>query len=285
VSVPADPTKPREGTTTYEFVDWFDGTSSLAEGTTSIVVEETVTYTARYTPVENVARIGDDYYPTLQAAIDAAHEKTGNVTVTLLADISGIATIQQKAGLNLTVDGDGHTLAGQLLLDGGGFYGDDTLTIQNISFVYDSSVMQSGADAFVYVLTSGTLGRLSDTHNVTVRNCSFDGGEGNTSFVAVKATSGTQNKNFVLENLTATNLHSLAQLNAVNGVTITGCKATAVKNGINVVAIAGLSRSPITKWRRRGMRFGCRTARMPRLPWPPCPATPSPSAILQPATA
>ncbi|MBR3099492.1 MAG: InlB B-repeat-containing protein, partial [Clostridia bacterium] len=49
-------------------------------------------------------------YRTLQAAIDAAHEMTGSVTVTLIADITEVAIIHQKAGLDLTVDGDGKTI-------------------------------------------------------------------------------------------------------------------------------------------------------------------------------
>ncbi len=199
---------------------------------------------AEATVVVAVAKIEKDgettYYPTLQAAVTAAYGKTGNVTITVLKDLTENVTIQQQRGLNLTVDGGNHTIKGQFLLDGGGFYGDDTLTIKSFNFKYEGATMTSGTDAFVYVLTSGTLGRLSDTHNVTVKDSTFDGDGSNQKFVAVKATSGTQNKNFILENLTAKNVHSLAQLTAVNGITITGCNATeGVHNGINISGGAG----------------------------------------------
>ncbi|MBQ9814660.1 MAG: InlB B-repeat-containing protein, partial [Lachnospiraceae bacterium] len=185
----------------------------------------------------NVAKIGETEYATLQEAVNAAQGMTGDVTITVLSDVAEKVTVQQQRNLNLTIDGNSKTISGQFLLDGGGFYGDDTLTITNFKFVYNSEVAQTAS--FVDVLTSSTLGRLSDTHNVTVIDSSFEGAYPTVSTVAVSAGSGTQNRNFVLSNLTAKNMHSLAQLRAVNGITIEDCALTDSHNGINITGDCG----------------------------------------------
>ena len=178
-------------------------------------------------------------YTSLQAALDAAHGKTGNVTVTLLADIEGYSIVHQKAGLNLTIDGDGHTLQGQIIIDGDGrASGTETLTIKNVKFEDDNSHFCPGTDAFVIVPSTKdankpyTTGKYNYAHNITVKDCSFSGMYGNT--VAFKSNSGAGAYNVTLDNLTGTNLHSLAQFTGTTGATITNCTVTNAESAVNV---------------------------------------------------
>ena len=206
----------------------------LAEGT--MAVKNGDKWTVGQAADVAVAKIGDALYASLQKALDAAHEQDGDVTVTLLKDITEVAVIHQKAGQNLTLDGGGKTMTATLYIDGDGRYeGTDTLTIQNLKFAYDSATYD---DAFIDVPSTKTTGKVYTTgkynyaHNVTVKNCDF-AGEGTTT-VAFRVASGAGANKVTLENLTVTNGHSFAQLVGVKDLTVTGCTATGVKNGINI---------------------------------------------------
>ena len=182
----------------------------------------------RSTIAKAVAKIGDALYASLQDALNAAHEMTGEVTVTLLVDITEVATARQKDGLDLIVDGDGKTITGQINIDGEGRYnGTDTLTIQNAKFAYDASTYN---EAFIGVLNKSS--GYNYAHNITVKNCEF-AGEGTTT-VAFRVASGAGANKITLENLTVTGGHSFAQLVGVKDLTITGCTVSGVKNGINI---------------------------------------------------
>ena len=161
------------------------------------------------------------------------------MTVTLLADIEGYSIVHQKAGLNLTIDGDGHTLQGQIIIDGDGrASGTETLTIKNVKFEDDNSHFCPGTDAFVIVPSTKdankpyTTGKYNYAHNITVKDCSFSGMYGNT--VAFKSNSGAGAYNVTLDNLTGTNLHSLAQFTGTTGATITNCTVTNAESAVNV---------------------------------------------------
>ena len=174
-----------------------------------------------------VAAIGETKYPTLQSALDAAHEMTGDVTVELLDDISGYSIVHQKAGLNLTIDGKDKTVNGQIIIDGDGrLAGTETLTIQNIKFESDKTNLCPGTDAFIIVPSTKdtgkpyTTGKYNYAHNVTVNNCSFTSTSSSLDIVAVKANSNAGLRNIIVTNNTGTNLHSLAQLTGTEGGTI-----------------------------------------------------------------
>ena len=185
--------------------------------------------------VEYVAQIDETHkYETLQAAVDAAHEMTGNVTVTLLTDIAEYAIVHQKAGLNLTIDGGENTVAGQIIIDGDGrLDGTDALTIQNIHFETPSELC-TGTNAFVVVPSTKTTGtpyydasHNNHAHNITITDCTFTGDYPTSNIVGFQSHSGIDGmKNLVIENVTATNLHSLAQLTAAKGATFNNCTAT-----------------------------------------------------------
>ncbi len=183
---------------------------------------------------QNVAKIGSTEYATLQEAVDAAHDMSGDVTITLIANTSGYAIVHQKAGLNLTIDGDNKTLNGQIIIDGdGNLDGTDALTIQNIKFEMPSAFC-TGTDAFVVVPSTKTTGtpyyapsHNNHAHNITISDCTFTGNYPTSNIVGFKSHSGIDGmKNLVMENVTATNLHSLAQLTATKGATFDNCTAT-----------------------------------------------------------
>lgn len=197
-------------------------------------------------PLKPVAKIGEIGYPTLQSAVDAAYTMTGDVTIQLVDDITEYARVLQKAGLNLTIDGkDGetnHTIKGQIIIDGMGLDGAETLTITNVEF--EAGNILAGTDAFILVpnpkdankpWANTTPSHNNHAHNITISNCSFTGEEGTNALVAVKTNSGTDgSKNLSFNNNTAANLHSFAQLTAVTGMTFNGNEVTAAGSFVNI---------------------------------------------------
>lgn len=197
-------------------------------------------------PLKPVAKIGEVGYPTLQSAVDAAYTMTGDVTIQLVDDITEYAKVLQKTGLNLTIDGKegetNHTITGQIIIDGMGLDGAETLTITNVEF--EAGNILTGTDAFILVpnpkdankpWTNTTPSHNNHAHNITISNCSFTGEEGTNALVAVKTNSGTDgSKNLSFNNNTAANLHSFAQLTAVTGMTFNGNEVTAAGSFVNI---------------------------------------------------
>ena len=192
-----------------------------------------------------VAQIGSTKYVSLQAALDAAHEITGDVTIELIDDIEGYSIVHQKAGLNLTIDGADKTVAGQIFIDGNGRgSGTETLTIKNIKFEGNTSNFYSGTDAFILVPSTKdtdkpwTTGAYNYAHNITVTDCSFTSTSTSDAYdvVCIKATSGAGAYNVVINNCTAsgTKMHSLAQLTGTTGGTITNNTITGSESFVNV---------------------------------------------------
>ena len=61
-----------------------------------------------------VAKIGENYFQTLQEAVNAC--VAGDNVVTLLVDCDETVTVKQQAGVNVVIDGDGHTFTGSFKL-------------------------------------------------------------------------------------------------------------------------------------------------------------------------
>lgn len=188
-----------------------------------------------------VAKIGDVQYPTLQSALNAAHEMTGDVTITLLEDISDYAIVHQKEGLNLTIDGAQKKMSSNIVIDGDGrASGTETLTIKNIKFEGDGTNFCSGTSSFVEVPSTKTAGtpfytnKYNYAHNVTIDNCSFTSTTSGLTMAAIRATSGAGLYNVTINNSTGTNLHSLAQLTGTTGGTVTNCTVTGSESFVNV---------------------------------------------------
>lgn len=190
---------------------------------------------------EAVAKIGDVTYPSLQSALDAAHEMTGDVTVELLKDIEGFSIVRQKDGLNLTIDGAEKTVNGQIIVDGDGrANGTETLTIKNIKFEDNASNFCAGTDAFVLVPSTKdankpySTGKYNYAHNITITDCSFNSTADAFKLVGFKSTSGATCYNLSMSNVTGNNLHSFAQLTATNGAAFDKCSATMTGSFIGV---------------------------------------------------
>lgn len=200
-------------------------------------------YTVRI-PV--VAKIGTTEYPTLQAAVDAASAMTGDVTIELVDNTAEAVVIKKQSGLNLTIDGKNKTLTGQIIVAGRGLT-TEVLTITNLNFAYDVSLMETGTGFISFPDTRGTANRWSTSsynyaHNINVTYCNFDGtGGGATSVAGVAVPSiGGGLSDFTIDHCTAANMHSLAQFTGVDNVTVTNCKAVEnMYHGISITTGAG----------------------------------------------
>ena len=236
----------------YDFKCWntkADGSGTdIYPGATMTITSDTTLY-AKW---KVVARIGSTDYPTLQAAVDAAYEMTGDVTIELLENISEKVIVCQQVGLTLTIDGQDNTLTGQIVVNGinAGDISASALNIINLHFVFDEDYYYSGdfGKSLIVVPSAPTsapwhsckpsqTNGYNDAHNITVRNCTFDGGGSDQGVAAFRVTSGVNNvRNITLDHLTVVNAHSLVQTQgAVNGIVITNCKAIdGVEKGINL---------------------------------------------------
>lgn len=176
------------------------------------------------------AKIGNQYYTTLEKAINAV--QNGD-TISLLKDSSANVTIKQEAGKSFTIDGsqsgfyssglkkNGQAIfSGMITLDGDHRHtGTETLTIQNVKF---------STDAEAHDFINGNA--VNYPHKVTVKNCSFEC----TNSAATNAVVGMRYRqcyNMTVENCTATNIHSLMWATGGNGLTIKGVTATGCKEG------------------------------------------------------
>ena len=187
-------------------------------------------------PAVTVAQIADVKYETLQSAIDAAYSSmTGDVQIMLLDDITGYSIVRQKAGLNLTINGDNKTINGQIIIDGDNRAdGTETLTIKNVKFEDDKTNFVSGTDAFILVPnlkeTDKPYTRSANNyaHNITVVDCSFTSTTTEKfKVVGFKSTSGGGNcYNLMMQNVSGDNLHSFAQLQSSVNASFDNCTAT-----------------------------------------------------------
>ena len=223
-----------------------DDKVDIATEQITITVDNNVVYTNGEEVVAGtpVAKIGSTEYTSLQAAVDAAtSDMTGDVTIELIDDITGYTIVHQKAGLNLTIDGNNkaRTIAGEIIIDGDGRAdGTETLTITGIKFEGDKTNFYTGLDAFVVVPSTKTSGtpyytnKYNYAHNVTISNCSFTSTSSSLDVVGFKSTSAATCYNLVVSDVTGTNLHSFAQLTATEGVTFTNCSAADSKSFVGV---------------------------------------------------
>ena len=170
---------------------------------------------------------------SLQAALDNA---TGKYTIILANDITGDVTVTQKPDVKITIEGNGKTFAGVLLVDGkSATILSAGLTVKNVNFVAESI----SADACIRLGNGTNATRY--TCNVTVSGCTFDV----PGAVGVKSYTGGD-KNLVITGCTATaRAHSLAQLKGIDGVLVENCTVEATRgisfNNSNNVTVVGSS--------------------------------------------
>ena len=196
--------------------------SEKNEGQNTIILENNIDNTSS----KYIDKNGVTYYTVasldkLQDAINAA--STGENVIKFSADITGNATVLQKEGVNLTIDGDRHNFDGKFSLEGGmqGGQSPETLTFKNIDFVHTD-----GSIDFIWADDAKTLGKRY-AHNVTVEDCTFTGTE---ESVAMRY---RQTFNMTVKNVTATGLHSLIQATGGDGLTIDNATVEA-KSAVSV---------------------------------------------------
>lgn len=161
----------------------------------------------------------------LQAALDAA---TGNYVIYVNGDITGDVTATQKADVKVTIEGNGNTMNGAIVVNGQSKrYETAGLTVKNIKF----NSANSAPSAYINLGDGNNATRY--TNNVTVVGCTFDY-TGTGDKVAIKSYTGGD-WNLTVKGCTVNSgMHSLLQVtNVEKGLTITECKVYS-KNGINL---------------------------------------------------
>ena len=182
----------------------------------------------------NVATIAE-----LQDAIDAA--APGHNVIRFEQDINAASTraalaeikILQKAGVNLTIDGCGYKFEGAITVDGNGrSTGAETLTFTNIKFYTAHTTNFTFINAPSKMKINGK-DRYNYSHNVTIDGCSFEfNGDGNVTEIGSASFTGTYNLR--MRNCTATNMHSLLQVQSCdNTAVVDNVQAINCKNGIS----------------------------------------------------
>ncbi len=158
---------------------------------------------------------------TIEALQNAINNDVAYISIA--KDLTGDVTVTQKPDVKITIDGNGNTFAGVLLVDGkSATYTTAGLTVKNVVFKADSI----SADACIQLGNGNNATRY--TCNVTVDGCTFDV----PGAVGVKSYTGGD-KNLVIKNSTATaNAHSLLQAAGIDGITVEGCEVYS-KNGAN----------------------------------------------------
>ena len=142
-------------------------------------------------------------------------------------NIAGDVNVLQKAGVNITVNGNGKEYDGSILVNGNArSKGTETLTFKNINF-------KSAEKKTFLNAPSKVNDRYNYSHNVTIEDCTFTGNYANG--VEVGAASFTGTYNLVMRGCVATDMHSLLQVQSCdNTVLVDDVKVVACKNGISV---------------------------------------------------
>ncbi len=183
-------------------------------------------YTTGTEPTYLFAELNGTKYPSLQAALDAC--TTGNNTINLLFHNSYNATVSQKEGVNITIDGNGYKdkqfeYTGTIYVNGNSRHtGTETLTIQDVNFVttdnkHDFISCNSGTDPVIRY-----------AHNVTVQNCNFTATQASTEVVALRF---RQSYNINVVDSEFTNLHSAMWATGTSGIAFDNIEATNCKEG------------------------------------------------------
>ena len=197
---------------------WFNSQWDPKHGANTVVeVDGVLVWTA---PV----KIGETKYGSLQAAINAAVD--GDV-VTLHADNAENVTVTQKPDVKFTIDGADKTMTGTITIDGkSAAYATAGITVKNMNFT-------AATEAICINLGVSGNNNTRYTSNVTVKSCNFTGTD--KTAVGIKSYTGGD-KNLIVNDCTATGMHSLMQLKNTAGVSVTECEITDSKNGISLGA-------------------------------------------------
>ena len=139
--------------------------------------------------------------------------------------------ISQQEGINIVIDGDGHTYDGTIYIDGNARHtGAETLTFTNIEFKHSS-----GSIYFIDSNLTTEVGRYA--HNVTIENCTFTG---NTNGAVVGARF-RQGYNINIVNCTAKDVFLLLWATGGKGITVDGADVTVASGEYSKISEGGLS--------------------------------------------
>lgn len=194
---------------------------------------------------KNVYAYDGEFIVVNTAAEIESFYNAGFTKIKLANDVVGDITIKQKEGVTgVVIDGAQHTFTGILTVMGNKHYksgGDETLTIQNINFI-----AKAGADACILSPDRTDTGVYSYSHYVTVSNCTFTDRDGVVDCAAIRHGDGGD-AYWTVENCVVDNkMHSLLQVNNVEGkLTIDGCTVNS-KNGVNLNSTTNLEMTNCT---------------------------------------
>lgn len=181
-----------------------------------------------------------DTYATVQEAVDTITSTAGSNFVVEIAQgtVTDPLNILQQPNKNVVLrpqSGATVTFTDTITIDGNGNLNNpETLLIQGFSFDFTSS---ASANCIYFNLIPPRVGH-SYVHNVTINSCSFKGVFDTT--VAVQSIPGGI-KNISIINSSATDMHSLAQLKAVDGYAfIQNCIVNNSSGGVNFYGPADL---------------------------------------------
>src|SRR5690554_6280464 len=168
---------------------------------------------------------------TADEITNAIKNATSDVTINFANDIIGNATVEQKEGVNVVVNGNGYKYDRTITLDGNARHtGPETLTIDNINFEH--------ADEGIYFIECNVGGDNDGyAHNVTVKDCTF---QGNSSGDVV-GMRYRQCYNMSVINCTATDVHSLMWTTGGENITVDGVNVTAKEGGLSTSTTKNIS--------------------------------------------
>ncbi|MBO5815932.1 MAG: right-handed parallel beta-helix repeat-containing protein [Bacteroidales bacterium] len=159
----------------------------------------------------------------LQALTNAGKD----VTIQFAQDIAGDFTYEQNNGEHIVIDGTEKTYNGTISIKARGDKDNpNSLLIKNINFKTTAA-----AEIFIHSVETNYY-----PNNVTVSNCTFEGTGADSSVLPVDIKSANK---FVMENCTATKVHSLVQNTSGWNITIRNCEVTESGRGIALGTVQG----------------------------------------------
>ena len=161
--------------------------------------------------------------PQLEALTNAGKD----VTVQFAQDITGDFTYEQNNAEHVIIDGAGKKYNGTISIKARGDKDNaNSLLIKNINFTTTAA-----AETFIHSVETNYY-----PNNVTVSNCTFEGTGADSSVLPVDIKSAS---NFVMENCTATKVHSLIQNTSGWNITIRDCEVTESGRGMALGTVQG----------------------------------------------
>ena len=159
----------------------------------------------------------------LQALTNAGKD----VTIQFAQDITGDFTYEQNNGEHVVIDGADKVFDGTITIKARGDVDNpNSLLIKNINFK-----TAAASETFIHSVETNYY-----PNNVTVSNCTFEGTGAESSVLPVDIKSANK---FVMENCTATKVHSLIQNTSGWDITIRNCEVTESGRGMALGTVQG----------------------------------------------